>query len=70
MKDNKMLYTVIGITVALLGYFGSIQYNKLTEIEKELISLKIEVVKIQTQMIDRDEVIKIVRQELGLGGGK
>ena len=70
MKDNKLLYTVIGITVALLGYFGSIQYNKLTEIEKELISLKIEVVKIQTQMIDRDEVIKIVRQELGLGGGK
>ena len=70
MKDNKLLYTVIGITVALLGYFGSIQYNKLTEIEKELISLKIDVVKIQTQMIDRDEVIKIVRQELGLGGGK
>ena len=68
MKDNKLLYTVIGVVVALLGYFGSIQYNKLTEIEKELISLKIEVVKIQTQMIDRDEVIKIVRQELGLGG--
>jgi len=64
MKDNKMLYTVIGVVVALLGYFGSLQYNKLTEIEKSLLELKIEVVKMQTTMIDRDMVVQIVNDEL------
>jgi len=70
MKDNKMLYTVIGVVVALLGYFGSLQYNKLTEIEKSLLELKIEVVKMQTTMIDRDMVVQIVSDELAKRGIK
>ena len=64
MKDNKLLYTVIGVVVALLGYFGQLQINKLTEIEKSLLELKIEVVKMQTNMIDRDMVVQIVTDEL------
>lgn len=70
MKDNKLLYTVIGIVVALLGYFGSLQMQKLTEIEKSLLELKIEVVKMQTSMIDREAVIKIVTDEFAKRGIK
>lgn len=64
MKDNKMLYTVIGITVGLLGFLGSLQFQKLQEIEKELVKLQLEVTKIQVQMIDRDAVVNIVNDEL------
>ena len=70
MKDNKLLYTVIGIVVALLGYFGQLQYSKLSEIEKSLLELKIEVVKMQTTMIDREAVIQIVHDELAKHGIK
>ncbi len=64
MKDNKLLYTVIGVVVALLGYFGQLQYSKLSEIEKSLLELKIEVVKMQSSMLDRDAVVQIVNDEL------
>ena len=64
MKDNKLLYTIVGITVSLLAWFGSLQYSKLSEIEKSLLELKIEVVKMQTSMIDRDVVIQIINDEL------
>lgn len=70
MKDNKLLYTVIGIVVALLGYFGQLQYSKLSEIEKSLLELKIEVVRMQTTMIDREAVIQIVNDELAKRGIK
>ena len=64
MKDNKMFYTVLSILVAIMGWFGTVAYGKLTEIEKSLLELKIEVVRIQTTMIDREAVIQIVNDEL------
>lgn len=70
MKDNKILYTVLSILVAVLGWFGTIAYGKLTEIEKSLLELKIEVVRMQTSMIDRDMVIQIVHDELEKRGIK
>ena len=70
MKDNKMFYTVLSILVAIMGWFGTVAYGKLTEIEKSLLELKIEVVKMQTTMIDRDMVVQIVSDELAKRGIK
>lgn len=70
MKDNKMFYTVLSILVAIMGWFGTVAYGKLTEIEKSLLELKIEVVKMQTTMIDRDMVVQIVNDELAKRGIK
>lgn len=64
MEKNKLLTVVVSILIALLGYFGQLQYSKLSEIEKSLLELKIEVVKMQTSMIDRDVVIQIINDEL------
>ncbi len=64
MEKNKLLTVVVSILIGLLGYFGQLQYSKLSEIEKSLLELKIEVVKMQTSMIDRDVVIQIVNDEL------
>lgn len=62
--EKKILTVAVSILIGLLGWLGTIQYNKLTEIEKSLLELKIEVVRIQTTMIDREAVIQIVNDEL------
>lgn len=62
--QNKALYTVIGILVALLGWLGSVQFQKLTEIEKSLIELKLEVTKVQMSIMDEEAVKKVVETEL------
>lgn len=70
MEKNKLLTVVVSILIGLLGYFGQLQYSKLSEIEKSLLELKIEVVKMQTTMIDREAVIQIVNDELAKHGIK
>lgn len=62
--NNKGFYTAIGILVALLGWFGSAQYAKLSEIEKSLIELKLEMTKVQMSIIDENAVVKIVETQL------
>jgi hypothetical protein len=70
MEKNKLLTVVVSILIGLLGYFGQLQYSKLSEIEKSLLELKIEVVKMQSSMIDRDIVIQIINDELAKRGIK
>lgn len=62
--NNKGFYTTIGILVSLLGWLGSVQYAKLSEIEKGLIELKLEMTKVQMSIIDENAVVKIVENEL------
>lgn len=61
--NNKGFYTAIGILVSLLGWLGSVQYAKLSEIEKGLIELKLEMTKVQMSIIDENAVVKIVENE-------
>lgn len=56
---TKLTYWILGLLMAILGWVWASQYSKLVEIEKSLLDLKIEVVKMQSQMIDRPEVEKI-----------
>ena len=62
--QTKVIWTTIGILVTLLGWLGSIQVQKLTDIEKSLIELKLEVTKVQMSMIDESKVKEIVDHEL------
>ena len=62
--QNKAFYTVLSILVAVLGWFGQQAYFKLVDIEKELVTVKLELVKLQSEMITRDDVISIVKNEL------
>ena len=61
---NKAFYTVLSILVAVLGWFGQQAYFKLVDIEKEIVSVKLELVKVQAEMITREEVVSIVHNEL------
>lgn len=64
MKENKAFYTCLAILIAVLGWFGQANYNKLLSIEKELITIKVELAKIQTETLTREDVVAIVKDEL------
>ena len=49
--EKKVLTVVVSILIALLGWLGSIQYAKLTEISKEIVSMKLELVQLQKDIL-------------------
>ena len=59
--QQKVLYAVIGLLVTLLGWMGSIQFQKLMEIEHSLTELKLEVTKLQMSIITEDKVKEIAK---------
>lgn len=61
---NKITYVILSILVGVLGWSWTTTYSKLAEIEKSLIELKIAMVKVETQMIDREAVKEIINDEL------
>lgn len=60
--QQKALYAVMGLLVTLLGWLGSINYNKLMEIEHSLAELKVDVVKLQAGIIDEHMVREIAKE--------
>ena len=59
--QQKALYTVIGLLVALLGWLGSVNYSKLMEIEHSLAELKLEVTKLQMSILTEEKVREIAK---------
>ena len=60
--QQKALYTVIGLLVALLGWLGSINYSKLMEIEHSIAELKIEVARLQVSILTEEKVKEIAHE--------
>lgn len=59
--QQKALYAVIGLLVTILGWLGSIQFQKLMEIEHSLAELKIEVTKLQLSIMTEEKVKEIAK---------
>lgn len=66
MKINWQLISkiLIGILLTIMSYFGKVAIVHLLEIQKDLSGIKLELVKIQSSMLDKDTVRDIVRVEL------
>lgn len=66
MKINWQLVArcVIGILLTIIGYIGMQMWLQLTDIEKELTSIKVELVKVQSSMLSEATVRMIVRDEI------
>jgi hypothetical protein len=66
MKINWQLVSkiLIGILLTIMSYFGKVAIVHLIEIQKDLSGIKLELVKIQSSMLDKDTVRDIVRVEL------
>ena len=60
--QTRVLYTVMGLLVTLLGWMGSANYNKLMEIEHSLAELKIEVARLQMGILDEHKVREIAKE--------
>ena len=61
---NKILYFVLSAFLAVLAWIWQVSFAKMSQIEKELVEIKIELVKVQGAIISRDDVLEIVRSEL------
>jgi hypothetical protein len=66
MKINWQLVSRVleGILLAIMSYFGKVAVAQLLNIQKDLASIKLELVKIQSSMLDKEAVRDIVRVEL------
>ena len=66
MKINWQLVSriLVGILLTIMSYFGKVAVVQLLEIQKDLSGIKLELVKIQSSMLDKDAVRDIVRVEL------
>ena len=66
MKINWQIVSrvLIGILLAIMSYTGKVAVGQLLTIQKDLAGIKLELVKIQASMLDKDAVKDIVRVEL------
>ncbi len=66
MKINWQIVSrvLIGILLAIMSYTGKVAVAQLLTIQKDLAGIKLELVKIQASMLDKDAVRDIVRVEL------
>lgn len=59
---TKALYTAIGLLITLIGWLGSMQFQKLMEIEHSLAEIKIEVTKLQCSLLTEERVKEIAKE--------
>lgn len=68
MQSNRLLYTIIGITLAIVSWVWQNTYQatftKLAEIEQSIAELKLDVVRVQGTILTDDRVREIVATEL------
>jgi hypothetical protein len=62
--EKKILTVVVSILIALLGWLGTIQFNKMAEISKDLVALRLEIVQLQKDILTKDDVKEMIETEL------
>jgi hypothetical protein len=66
MKINWQLVSrgLFLLLLGIIGYWVKMTFVQLAEIQRDLTAIKLELVKVQNQMLDKDAVRDIVRVEL------
>ena len=62
--EKRILTVCVTILIGLLGWLGSLQYQKLSEISRDLIALKLEVVQLQKDILSKDDIREMIENEL------
>ena len=68
--EKKVLTTILGILIAVLGWIWTTTYLKLVSMEKELVSIKISLVEVQKDILGKDDVKELIELELAKHGIK
>lgn len=65
VDNGNITYKILfGIAIAIVAYFGTAYFNKLNEIQKDLIALQIKVTELQGQIITRADVKEMIASEI------
>lgn len=56
--------SVAAILIAIAGFFCVGLYNKMDEVQKDIIQIKVQLVEVQSKMITRETVREIVQNEI------
>lgn len=62
-----------GISIILLYiiiHFGNLYYEKIEEVNKELLSIRVELAKIQSSIIDKEDINRIIQEKINLHEAK
>lgn len=62
---NLITYkSICAILLAIAGFFCIGLYNKLNEVQKDLVQIQVQLVEVQSKMITRETVKEIVQTEI------
>ena len=69
MENNNITYKAIfgiiaTVLISVLGFISSTQITKLEEIQKDLITVKLQITQIQAQMLTRTDVRLMIKDEV------
>lgn len=56
----------IGILAYIIIYFGGAYLTKISEMQKDLIQIRIELTKIQTTLLSKDDIQAMINQKMQL----
>lgn len=62
--ESRLLYALFVVCIGVLGFLGSWQISRLTKIESQLAQIQMDIVSLQSSMLDEDKVKQIVEFEL------
>lgn len=54
----------IGILAYIIIYFGGAYLTKISEMQKDLIQIRIELTKIQTTLLSKDDITTMINQKM------
>lgn len=64
-KSGNLTYKIgFGVLITIVGFFAIQQMNKLTEIQKDIVTVQKTIVQIQSSILTRNEVKEIARDEI------
>lgn len=65
MENRSITYkTVCATLVTIVGFFCISLYNKMNELQKDLIHIQVQLVEVQSKIITHDAVKEIVQAEI------
>lgn len=68
MQNNKILYVLLSIIIAIVGWTWTSTVSKLAEVEKGLMDIKLELVRINATMVSAEDVEQMIEREFSRRG--
>ena len=64
IDKSKLIYLILTVLIGVLGWQYTMTYSKLIDIDKTLIELRLEVVKMQAEIVTREDVEAMIDKRI------